>query len=191
MKIKFGKVTENITTRKEFPLKKAQQVLKGKTVAVLGYGIQGPGQALNMRDNGINVIVGQRKSTKANSSWMRAKKDGWVEGKTLFSLEEAAEKGDIVMMLVSDGSLPQVWEKIAPYVTPGKYLYFSHGFGYVYNKLTGVKPPKGVGVIMVAPKGSGTSVRRNFLSGAGINSSFAFEPNGMKAKDVEEVTKAI
>jgi len=191
MKIKFGKVTENITTRKEFPLKKAQQVLKGKTVAVLGYGIQGPGQALNMRDNGINVIVGQRKSTKANSSWMRAKKDGWVEGKTLFSLEEAAEKGDIVMMLVSDGSLPQVWEKIAPYVTPGKYLYFSHGFGYVYNKLTGVKPQKGVGVIMVAPKGSGTSVRRNFLSGAGINSSFAFEPNGMKAKEVEEVTKAI
>ena len=191
MKIKFGKVTENITTRKEFPLKKAQQVLKGKTVAVLGYGIQGPGQALNMRDNGIDVIVGQRKSTKANSSWMRAKKDGWVEGETLFSLEEAADKGDIIMMLVSDGSLPEVWKKIAKYVTPGKYLYFSHGFGYVYNKLTGVKPQKGVGVIMVAPKGSGTSVRRNFLSGAGINSSFAFEPNGMKAKEVEEVTKAI
>lgn len=191
MKIKFGKVTENITTRKEFPLKKAQQVLKGKTVAVLGYGIQGPGQALNMRDNGIDVIVGQRKSTKANSSWMRAKKDGWVEDETLFSLEEAADKGDIIMMLVSDGSLPEVWKKIAKYVTPGKYLYFSHGFGYVYNKLTGVKPQKGVGVIMVAPKGSGTSVRRNFLSGAGINSSFAFEPNGMKAKEVEEVTKAI
>ncbi len=191
MKIKFGKVTENITTRKEFPLAKAQKVLAGKTVAVLGYGIQGPGQALNMRDNGINVIVGQRKSSKANSSWKRAIKDGWVEGKTLFSLEEAAEKGDIVMMLVSDGSLPQVWEKVAKYVTPGKYLYFSHGFGYVYNKLTGVKPPKGVGIVMVAPKGSGTSVRRNFLSGAGINSSFAFEPNGMKAKQVEEVTKAI
>ena len=173
MKIKFGTVAEDITTRKEFPLKKAQKVLKGKTIAVLGYGIQGPGQALNMRDNGINVIVGQRKSTKANSSWKRAIKDGWVEGKTLFSLEEAAEKGDIIMMLVSDGSCPEVWKKIEKYVTPGKYLYFSHGFGYVYNKLTGIKPRKGVGLVMVAPKGSGTSVRRNFLNGAGINSSFA------------------
>ena len=191
MKIKFGKTAENIVTRQEFPLEKAQKVLKGKTVAVLGYGIQGPGQALNMRDNGINVIVGQRKSTKANSSWKRALQDGWVEGKTLFSLEEAAEKGDIVMMLVSDGSCPEVWKKIEKYVTPGKYLYFSHGFGYVYNKLTGIKPQKGVGLVMVAPKGSGTSVRRNFLSGAGINSSYAFEPNGMKKKDVEEVTKAI
>ncbi len=191
MKIKFGKETEEITTRKEFTLKKAQQVLKGKTVAVLGYGIQGPGQALNMRDNGINVIVGQRKSTKANSSWKRAIKDGWVEGKTLFSLEEAAEKGDIIMMLVSDGSCPAVWKQIEKYVTPGKYLYFSHGFGYVYNKLTGIKPQKGVGLVMVAPKGSGTSVRRNFLSGAGINSSFAFEPNGMDPKQVEAVTKAI
>lgn len=191
MKIKFGKETENIVTRKEFPLKKAQEVLAGKTIAVLGYGIQGPGQALNMRDNGINVIVGQRKSTKANSSWKRAIKDGWVEGETLFSLEEAAEKGDIIMMLVSDGSCPEVWKKIEKFVTPGKYLYFSHGFGYVYNKLTGIKPQEGVGLVMVAPKGSGTSVRRNFLSGAGINSSYAFEPNGMKKKDVEEVTKAI
>ena len=191
MKIKFGKTVENIVTRQEFPLEKAQEILKGKTVAVLGYGIQGPGQALNMRDNGINVIVGQRKNTKANSSWSRAIKDGWVEGKTLFSLEEAAEKGDIIMMLVSDGSVGQVWKKIEKYVTPGKYLYFSHGFGYVYNKLTGIHPAKGVGVVMVAPKGSGTSVRRNFLSGAGINSSYAFEPNGMKKKAVEDVTKAI
>lgn len=191
MKIKFGDVQEVITTRKEFPLKKAQTVLKDMTVAVLGYGIQGPGQALNMRDNGINVIVGQRKSNKANSSWKRAIKDGWVEGKTLFSLEEAAQKGDIVMMLVSDGSVGEVWKKIEQFVTPGKYLYFSHGFGYVYRKLTGINPAKGVGLVMVAPKGSGTSVRRNFLSGAGINSSFAFEPNGMSAKKVEDVTKAI
>ena len=191
MKIKFGKVAENIVTRKEFPLEKAQEILKGKTIAVLGYGIQGPGQALNMRDNGINVIVGQRKSAKANSSWKRALNDGWVEGKTLFSLEEAAKKGDIIMMLVSDGSCPEVWKKIEKFVTPGKYLYFSHGFGYVYNKLTGIKPKKGVGLVMVAPKGSGPSVRRNFLSGAGINSSYAFIPNGMKAKDVEAVTKAI
>ena len=173
MDINFGGVVEKIVTRKEFPLKKAQKVLKGKTIAVLGYGIQGPGQALNMRDNGINVIVGQRKGKGKNSSWGRALADGWVPGKTLFSIEEAAEKGDIIMLLVSDGSVKEVWKKIEKFVTKGKAVYFSHGFAYVYNKLTGVKPGKDVDVIMVAPKGSGTNVRRNFLNGAGINSSFA------------------
>ena len=185
MDINFGGVVEKIVTRKEFPLKKAQKVLKGKTVAVLGYGIQGPAQALNMRDNGINVIVGQRKSKGANSSWGRALKDGWVPGKTLFSIEEAAEKGDIIMMLTSDGSVGDVWKKIEKYVTPGKALYFSHGFAYVYNKLTGVKPGPDVDVIMVAPKGSGTNVRRNFLNGAGINSSYAVAQNATgKAGDL-------
>jgi len=173
MKIKFGNVVENVVTRKEFPLKKAQKVLKNKTIAVLGYGIQGPAQALNMRDNGINVIIGQRKGKGPNSSWNRAIKDGWVPGETLFSIEEAAEKGDIIMMLTSDGSVAEVWKKIERFVTAGKALYFSHGFAYVYNKLTGVKPTVGVDVIMVAPKGSGTNVRRNFLNGAGINSSYA------------------
>jgi len=173
MKINFGGVTEEIVTRKEFPLKKAQKVLKGKTIAVLGYGIQGPAQALNMRDNGIKVIVGQRKGKGANSSWGRALKDGWVPGKTLFSIEEAAAKGDVIMMLTSDGSVSTVWKQIEKFVTPGKALYFSHGFAYVYNKITGVKPGKDVDVIMVAPKGSGTNVRRNFLNGAGINSSYA------------------
>ena len=173
MDINFGGVIEKVVTRTEFPLKKAQKVLKGKTVAVLGYGIQGPAQALNMRDNGINVIVGQRKSAGKNSSWGRALADGWVPGKTLFSIEEAAEKGDIIMLLVSDGSVKEVWKKVEKYVTAGKALYLSHGFAYVYNKLTGVKPGADVDVIMVAPKGSGTNVRRNFLNGAGINSSFA------------------
>lgn len=173
MKINFGGVVEDIVTRKEFPLKKAQKVLKGKTIAVLGYGIQGPAQALNMRDNGVNVIIGQRKSTAKNSSWKRAIADGWVPGKTLFSIEEAAEKGDVIMLLTSDGSVSEVWKKIEKYVTAGKSLYFSHGFAYVYNKITGVKPGKDVDVIMVAPKGSGTNVRRNFLNGAGINSSYA------------------
>ena len=173
MKIRFGNTVEDIVTRKEFSLAKARKVLKGRTVAVLGYGIQGPAQALNMRDNGIKVIVGQRKSAGANSSWGRALRDGWVPGKTLFSIEEAAEKGDIVMMLTSDGSVGEVWKKISKYMTAGKALYFSHGFAYVYNKLTGVKPGKDVDVIMVAPKGSGTNVRRNFLNGAGINSSYA------------------
>ena len=172
-KINFGGVVETVVTRKEYPLKKAQKFLKGKTIAVLGYGIQGPAQALNMRDNGIKVIVGQRKSAGKTSSWGRALADGWVPGKTLFSIEEAAEKGDVIMMLTSDGSVGEVWKKIAKYVTPGKALYFSHGFAYVYNKLTGVKPSKDVDVIMVAPKGSGTTVRSLYLEGRGINSSYA------------------
>ena len=119
---------------------------------MLGYGIQGPAQALNMRDNGINVIVGQRKSKGANSSWGRALKDGWVPGKTLFSIEEAAEKGDIVMLLTSDGSVGEVWKKIEKYMTPGKTLYLSHGFAYEYRKITGVNPSKDVDVIMVDRK---------------------------------------
>lgn len=172
-KIKFADVTEDITTREEFPLEKAREVLKDEVVAVLGYGVQGPAQSLNMRDNGVNVIIGQRKSDAPNSSWNRAIRDGWVPGETLFDIEEAAERGTIVMMLTSDASIKPVWKQIKPYMTAGKALYFSHGFGYHYSDLTGVKAPKGVDVIMVAPKGSGTSVRRNFLNGVGINSSYA------------------
>ena len=172
-KIKFADEIENITTRKEFPLSKAQDVLKDEVVAVLGYGVQGPAQSLNMRDNGVNVIVGQRKSDKPNSSWQRAINDGWVPGKTLFDIETAAEKGTIVMMLTSDASIKPVFKQIRKHLTPGKALYFSHGFGWQYRDLTGVEAPEGVDVIMVAPKGSGTSVRRNFLEGVGINSSYA------------------
>ena len=179
-KIDFGGVVEDIVTRKEFPLKKAQKVLKGKTIAVIGYGVQGPAQSLNMRDNGFNVIVGQRKTSangEKSASWARALKDGWVPGKTLFDIEEAAKRGDIIMFLTSDGSVKEVWKEVKQYVTPGKAVYFSHGFAYVYRKLTGVKPGPDVDVIMVAPKGSGTSVRRNFLEGVGINSSFAVAQN--------------
>ncbi len=174
-KIKFADVVENITTREEFPLKKAQEVLKDEVIAVIGYGVQGPAQGLNMRDNGLNVIVGQRKSDKPNSSWNRAIRDGWVPGKTLFEIEEAAAKGTIVMMLTSDASIKPVWKRIKSFMTPGKALYFSHGFGYQYRDLTTVEAPEGVDVILVAPKGSGTSVRRNFLNGVGINSSYAVE----------------
>ncbi len=172
-KINFGGTVEDIVTRKEFPLRKAQQILKKEVVAVIGYGVQGPAQALNMKDNGINVIIGQRPSKAANSSWMRAVKDGFVPGKTLFDIDEAAAKGTIIMLLTSDASLKSVWKRVEPYMTRGKALYFSHGFGLVYKNLTGVKPPHDVDVILAAPKGSGTSVRRNFLNGVGINSSYA------------------
>ncbi len=172
-KMSFGGVRETVYRRDEFPLSKARQVLKKETVAVLGYGVQGPAQALNMRDNGINVIIGQRPQEK--EYWNKAVEDGWVPDKTLFPLEEAAERGTIIQFLVSDAAQMIIWPKIKPLLNEGDAIYFSHGFSIVYKKQTKVIPPKHVDVIMVAPKGSGTSVRRNFLAGAGINSSYAVE----------------
>ena len=171
--IKFGNTVENVVTRDEFPLEKAREVLKDEVVAVLGYGVQGPAQALNMKENGINVIVGQ--SEKDKFYWDKAIKDGWEPGKTLFSLEEAAEKGTIIQFLISDAGQKMMWPSIKPHLHEGDALYFSHGFAVVYGDQTGVVPPQNVDVIMVAPKGSGTSVRANFLDGSGINSSFAVE----------------
>jgi ketol-acid reductoisomerase len=168
--IKFGNMEEEVVTREEFPLDKARDVLKDEVVAVLGYGVQGPAQALNMRDNGINVIVGQK---QGSASWDKALADGWVPGKTLFSLEEAAERGTMIQFLVSDAGQVAMWPKICPLLKSGDALYFSHGFGIVYRDQTGIIAPEHVDVVLVAPKGSGTSVRANFLSGSGINSSFA------------------
>jgi ketol-acid reductoisomerase len=170
-KINFGGVIEDVITAKEFSLKKAQKVLKKEVVAVLGYGVQGPAQAFNMRDNGINVIIGQAKEDKRY--WKKAIADGWVPGKTLFPIEEAVQRGTIIQYLVSDAAQKILWPKVKANLKKGDALYFSHGFSIVYKKQTGVVPPAFVDVIMVAPKGSGTSVRRNFLDGSGINSSFA------------------
>jgi ketol-acid reductoisomerase len=171
--IDFGGIKEDVVTRKEFPMTKARNVLKGETIAVIGYGVQGPAQALNMKDNGFKVIIGQSK--KYPQDWNRAKKDGWVPGKDLFEIEEACERGTVIEMLVSDAAQRAIWPAVKERLKPGKALYFSHGFSIVYKDQTQVIPPKDVDVIMVAPKGSGTSLRRNFLSGAGINSSFAVE----------------
>src|SRR5664280_106137 len=170
-KINFGGVIEDVITAKEFSLKKAQKVLKKEVVAVLGYGVQGPAQAFNMRDNGINVIIGQAKEDKRY--WKKAITDGWVPGKTPFPIEEAVQRGTIIQYLVSDAAQKILWPKVKANLKKGDALYFSHGFSIVYKKQTGVVPPDFVDVIMVAPKGSGTSVRRNFLDGSGINSSFA------------------
>ncbi len=170
-KIDFGGVVETVVMRDEFPLNRAREVLKDEVVAVLGYGVQGPAQSLNMRDNGINVIIGQWEGDKA--AWDKAVADGWVPGKTLFSLEEATDRGTIIQYLVSDAAQMMTWPRIKPHLKPGDALYFSHGFSIVYGDRTGVVPPDFVDVIMVAPKGSGTSVRANFLAGSGINSSYA------------------
>ena len=165
----FGGVQENVITRDEFTLEKAREVLKDETIAVIGYGVQGPGQSLNLRDNGFNVIVGQR----AGKTFDKAVSDGWVPGQTLFSIDEACEKASIIMCLLSDAAVMSVWPKIKQYLTPGKALYFSHGFAITWNDRTGCVPPSDIDVIMVAPKGSGTSLRTMFLEGRGLNSSYA------------------
>ena len=180
MKMEFGDVVETVVTREEFPLKKARHVLKNEVVAVIGYGVQGPAQALNLQDNGIHVIIGQR---YPSSSWDKAIADGWKKGKNLFSIEEAAQKGTIIAYLLSDAGQRDLWPKVKKYLTKGKALYFSHGFSITYKDQTKVIPPKDVDVILVAPKGAGRSVRKNFLEGSGINSSFAIHQDATgKAK---------
>lgn len=168
-KMNFGGVIENVETREEFPLDKAREVLKDETIAVIGYGVQGPGQSLNLRDNGFNVIVGQR----PGKTFEKAVADGWVPGETLFGIKEACERATIIAVLLSDAAQIAVWPTIKETLTPGKALYFSHGFAINWNDRTGVVPPKDVDVIMVAPKGSGTSLRTMFLEGRGLNSSYA------------------
>ena len=165
----FGGVIEEVMTREEFPLDKAREVLKDETIAVIGYGVQGPGQACNLRDNGFNVIVGQRQG----KTYEKAVADGWVPGETLFSIEEAAKKGTIVMCLLSDAAVMSVWPTLKACLNPGDALYFSHGFAITWNDRTGCVPQKDIDVIMVAPKGSGTSLRTMFLEGRGLNSSYA------------------
>jgi ketol-acid reductoisomerase len=169
--IDFGGTKEKVVTRKEFSLARARKVLKGETIAIIGYGVQGPAQALNLKDNGFRVIIGQ--DPKFKKDWDRACKDGWVPGKTLFDIEEAARRGTVLQILVSDAAQRVIWPAIKRNLKPGDALYFSHGFSIVYKDQTKVIPPRDVDVILVAPKGSGLNVRRNFLSGAGINSSFA------------------
>ncbi|MBN1118459.1 MAG: ketol-acid reductoisomerase [Bacteroidales bacterium] len=169
--INFGGVVENVVTRDEFPLSKAREVLKDETIVIIGYGVQGPAQALNLKDNGFKVIIGQAPEFKAD--WDKAVKDGFVPGETLFPVEEAAQKGTIIQYLVSDAAQRALWPKLKLCLKEGDALYFSHGFSVTYKDHTGVIPPANVDVILVAPKGSGTSVRRNFLAGAGINSSYA------------------
>ena len=181
-KLNFGGVEENIITREEFPLSKAREILKDEIVAVIGYGVQGPAQSLNMKDNGINVIIGQAPEFK--DDWNRAVNDGWVPGETLFPIEEAARKATVIQYLVSDAAQRDVWPILKSCLNDGDALYFSHGFSITYKEQTGVIPPDNVDVILVAPKGSGTSVRRNFLAGTGINSSYAiFQDFTGKAKD--------
>jgi ketol-acid reductoisomerase len=168
--IKVGNTVETVVERADYPPERLRAILSKEIVAVLGYGSQGRGQSLNMKDNGVNIVVGLREKGR---SWELAQQDGWVPGKTLLSLDEAARRGTIVQYLLSDAGQKEQWPKLKPLLTPGKALYFSHGFSIVYADQTGVVPGKDIDVVLVAPKGSGTTVRRLFLEGKGINASFA------------------
>ena len=180
-RMQFGDAMENVVTRQEFPLERARAVLAEETVAIVGYGVQGPGQSLNLRDNGVRVIVGQRRGT---SSWERAVKDGWVPGETLFPIEEACARATTIQYLLSDAGQIASWPTVLPHLTAGKCLYFSHGFGITFREQTRIVPPADVDVVLVAPKGSGTSLRRLFLEGKGLNSSYAiFQDATGRARD--------
>ena len=180
-KMNFGGVEENVATREEFPLEKARNIMKTETIAIIGYGVQGPGQALNLRDNGFNVIVGQRQPSK---SWDKAVDDGFVPGETLFPIEEAVKRGTVIQYLLSDAAQISMWPTVKENLNPGDALYFSHGFGITYKERTGIIPPPDVDVILVAPKGSGTSLRRMFVAGRGLNSSYAiFQDATGRAKE--------
>ena len=171
-KINIGGVMEEVVTSDEFTLEKARKVLKDEIVAVIGYGVQGRGQALNMRDNGIRCIVGE-----GAFNWQKAIDEGFKPGETLFQPMEAAKRGTIIQYLMSDAGQKAMWPELKPQLTKGKALYFSHGFSIVYKEQTGVIPPADIDVILVAPKGAGRTVRDNFLAGSGINSSYAVFQN--------------
>ncbi len=169
-RIRFGDVTEDVVTREEWPMEKARACLADETIATLGYGVQGPGQALNLKDNGFRVIVGQR---KGSGSWDKALADGWVEGRDLFDIEQASERATIIQFLLSDAGQIAQWDIVKRHLEPGNCLYFSHGFGVTFHDQTGIVPPDDVDTVLIAPKGSGTSLRRFFLEGKGLNSSYA------------------
>jgi ketol-acid reductoisomerase len=175
--IRIGDTVEQCVERSDYPPQRIKQILGNETVAVLGYGVQGRGQSLNMRDNGLQVIVGLRPNS---SGWKLAQEDGWVPGQTLFNLDEAAQKGTVIQYLLSDAGQKDYWPTLKKFLTPGKALYFSHGFSIVFSDQTGVIPPEGIDVILCAPKGSGTTVRRHFLEGKGINASFAIHQDATK-----------
>ncbi|KAK5129361.1 Acetolactate synthase, mitochondrial [Meristemomyces frigidus] len=168
--VDFAGDKEKVFERADWPREKLLEYFKNDTLALIGYGSQGHGQGLNLRDNGLNVIIGVRKD---GTSWKEAQQDGWVPGTNLFDIDEAIGKGTIIMNLLSDAAQSETWPHIKPMLTKGKTLYFSHGFSPVFKDQTKVEVPKDIDVILVAPKGSGRTVRTLFREGRGINSSIA------------------
>ena len=168
-------IKEDVLSIDNIDVKECLDVINDRTISVLGYGPQGRGQSLNLRDNGFPVILGLRKN---GDSWNKALNDGWTENSDLFTIEDAIKKGEIIKYLLSDAGQISEWNRVKEHLTENKTLYFSHGFGIVYNKKTNIIPPKDIDVIMVAPKGPGGLVRDNYLKGnKGINASYAIFQN--------------
>ncbi len=171
---------ENIVERSDYPLDKCQDILKNDLVSIIGYGPQGRGQSLNLRDNNINVCLGLRKGP----SWDSALEDGWEEGHDLFEMDEAVHKGTIIQYLLSDVGQIQQWDRVKANLNEGDTLYFSHGFGVTFKDKTNIVPPNNIDVVLVAPKGAGSTVRNHFLNGSGINASYAiYQDYTKQAKD--------
>lgn len=168
-KIEINGIQEEIVERSDYPKERLNEILGKETIAVLGYGPQGRGQSLNLRDQCFPVVLGLRKGP----SFDKALKDGWVEGENLFSVTEAAQKGTIIAFLLSDAAQIMLWPQVKECLNPGDALYFSHGFGIIFHDQTKIVPNKDLDVVLVAPKGSGLTVRTHFLEGRGINASYA------------------
>lgn len=162
----------------------SSEPLKNKTVAVIGYGIQGQAQAQNMRDSGINVILGLR---PGGTSWKTATDNGFK----VYSISEAAQKADIVHMLIPDLEQAAVFkDQIAPHMTKGKVLGFSHGFNIHFKQIV---PQSNVDVIMVAPKSPGRRLRETYLDGFGVPALVAVyqNPSGQAMKIALAMAKSI
>jgi ketol-acid reductoisomerase len=167
---KFADTNEEVLKCTDYPLNKVKTYFKDTTFSIIGYGPQGRAQALNLKDNGLNVIIGLR----PGNSYDQALKDGFIPNKNLYQVEEAVSNGNIIMNLLSDAGQSITWNKsILPNLNKKQTLYFSHGFSVVYKDKTGVIPPKEMDVIMVAPKGTGRTLRTSFKEGKGVNSSIA------------------
>jgi ketol-acid reductoisomerase len=134
VKIDFGGVKEDVITRKEFTNQMAQKILKNEVVVSLGYGIQGQAQSLNMRDNGVKVIIGQENTGVYKKEWDKAVADGWIPGETLFPMEEAAKRGTIKLFLLNDAGQKDAWPLVKKTLKAGDAIYFSHGFRIVYKE---------------------------------------------------------
>eukprot|EP00924_Labyrinthula_sp_SR-Ha-C_P007507 snap_masked-scaffold_24-processed-gene-5.19-mRNA-1 protein AED:0.38 eAED:0.38 QI:0/-1/0/1/-1/1/1/0/369 len=165
----FGSTQEEVIERSDYPSTRYQSLFKDDTLCMLGYGTQGRGQALNLRDNNMPVIL----SVREGPSWDLALEDGWVPNKNLFNLEEGLERGSVYMYLLSDAGQKLFYPTLKPYLTSGKTLYVSHGFSVVFSERTEIELPSDIDVVLCAPKGSGTTVRNLFLEGRGINGSIA------------------
>src|SRR6266567_1115908 len=168
-KVLFGQATQLNLAARIYTDKDADlRWLKRKTCAVIGFGAQGRAQALNLRDSGVKVIVGLYPDSKSR---VRARRNGLV----VLSTTEAARCGDIIFLALSDTQMPAIYaEQIAPNLRYGQTLLFAHGFAIYYRTIV---PPKDIDVVMVAPKGLGPMVRREFLRGRGAPGLIAIHQN--------------